>query len=81
MYTEPLQKGMSLPDSSGVSGTKNSIFFIMHEVKKGYLSTEVTKRQKVEPGQYPALDGGQQLYLMKKCNGAMLSQNNWLLNN
>lgn len=40
-------------------------FFIMHEVKKGYLSTEVTKRQKVEPGQYLALDGGQQL--LKKC--------------
>lgn len=64
VYTEPLQQGLT-PDSSGVSGTKNSIFFIMHEVKKGYLSTEVTKRQKVEPGQYLALDGGQQL--LKKC--------------
>lgn len=40
MYTEPLQMGMSLPDSSGMTGTKNSIFFMTHVIKKGYLSTQ-----------------------------------------
>lgn len=40
MYTEPLQNRRSLPDCSGVSGTKNSTFFISCKTKKLYLSTQ-----------------------------------------
>jgi len=40
VYTEPLQNRRSLPDCSGVSGTKNSTFFISCKTKKLYLSTQ-----------------------------------------